>query len=227
MRWNMSKMPDLHLENSEIIFYKGQSMWPTFRFTDILGIIPYNNEKLRCGDVIVFNSPKKGGKIVHRVVSFSAGKIMTAGDNNDKTDDWFIRPCDILSKVVYVKRGNSIRRIYGGRRGLVYLAFIKAKRVVKRGVFFLLRPAYYWFSKTGIFRQMLPYRKEIRFFLFNRPEGGKEVQMIIKDQMIAKKDLGSGKVYVRRPFHLFVNDDDQAPCIKPHNKQKNMLTLGQ
>jgi len=195
-------MPNPHWKS---LFYKGQSMYPTFRFSDLLQIAPYNGKRIRCGDVVIFNSPKNGEKIAHRVVSLDVERIKTAGDNNNKTDEWFLKASNILGRVVYVKRKNRIRKVYGGRRGLVYLTFIKAKRIVKRGIFCLLRPSYRWLSRIGIFKQMLPYRRKMRFLIFNRP-GGKEVQIVIKNQMVAKKILGSEKNYVRRPFRLFVND---------------------
>ncbi len=195
-------MPETHLES---LFYKGQSMYPTFRFSDILQIAPYQGERIRCGDVVIFIYPKNGEKVVHRVVSLGAEGIKTAGDNCNKTDGWFLRSCDILGRVVYIKRENRIRKVYGGRRGLAYLTFLKAKRIVKRGIFRLLRPPYRWLSRIGIFNRILPYRRKMRFLIFNRPVG-KELQILIKNQMIAKKILGGDKIYVRRPFRMLIND---------------------
>ena len=156
-------MPETHWES---LFYKGQSMHPTFKFSDILQIAPYQGERIRCGDVVIFNSPKNGEKVVHRIVSLDAERIKTAGDNNNKTDEWFLRPCDILGRAVYVRRENKILKVYGGRRGLVYLIFLKAKRVIKRGVIWLLRPPYRWLARIGIFKQILPYRRKMRFLIF-------------------------------------------------------------
>jgi hypothetical protein len=69
-----------------------------------------------------------------------------------------------------------------------------------------LKPVYEWLSRTGIFKWALSYGRKKRFMSINRP-GGQEVQMVVHNRMIAKKVLKNGKIYVRRPFHPFVDED--------------------
>jgi len=175
----------------ECIFYKGQSMYPTFRFSDQLEIAPYRNEKICCGDVVVFISPRDGEKVVHRVIYRGKQGVKTMGDNNNKMDAWSLKPSDILGRVVRVRRGNRIDMVPGGARGCICLIFCHARRIIRGGMRFILRHPYRRFFRIGILKRMLPYCR-MRVLVFDRPSG-KEAQVIIHNRVVARMPLRNSR----------------------------------
>ncbi|MCX5686441.1 MAG: S26 family signal peptidase [Candidatus Omnitrophica bacterium] len=191
--------------NSGSLYYKGQSMHPTFKVSDILRAAPYNGEKIRRGDVVIFNSPKDRGKVVHRVVFVNADGIRTRGDNSGKADPWILKDADILGRVVSVNRQNGTFKVYGGPIGLLRVNLLKIKSVLKKGAYRVLEPSYRRLSKKGIFNQRLPYGKGVRILIFDRP-AGKEMQVLVKDQLVARKNFVNKRGYVKWPFRPLIND---------------------
>jgi len=115
-------------------------MNPTFKTGDILHFAPYNEKKVCVGDVIVFLSPNKNHKIVHRVISIDQTGIRTRGDGNKKNDDWILENDDIIGQVFYVQKKRVKLPVYGGIIGRIYAISIKPLREVKRFIWPLLKP---------------------------------------------------------------------------------------
>ena len=82
------------------------SMIPALTIGDIIivnGDIDF--DELNIGDIIVFDEPKSGSKvIVHRVKEIheaSTRQIVTKGDNNLASDDWLVTSEDFLGGVIF------------------------------------------------------------------------------------------------------------------------------
>lgn len=64
----------------------GDSMWPTLRDGDTFQAVPYSNQSINAGDVVVFNDPTHTSRIcVKRVVHVKPEGLFVEGDNPDPT----------------------------------------------------------------------------------------------------------------------------------------------
>ena len=64
----------------------GDSMWPTLRDGDTFQAVPYSNQAINVGDVVVFNDPTHTTRIcVKRVVYVKPEGLFVEGDNPDPT----------------------------------------------------------------------------------------------------------------------------------------------
>ena len=180
-------------------------MNPTFKAGDGLQVVPYENRRIRVGDVVVFRVPERKRHVTHRVISVDSRGVRTRGDNNNKTDSWVLRPDEITGKVVSANRGTKSLSTHGGRRGILYarsLWFIKhANLTISR----ILHPAYHRLAASGIFRRTLPHGAKPRIFSFTRPNGV-EMQLCLGRWIIGRRRPGWEQWQVRRPFRLFIDE---------------------
>ena len=64
----------------------GDSMWPTLRDGDTFQAVPYSNQAINIGDVVVFNDPTHTSRIcVKRVIHVKPEGLFVEGDNPDPT----------------------------------------------------------------------------------------------------------------------------------------------
>ena len=103
----------------QMMNYIGPSMNPVLKSGDGMVVVPYGNEEVRAGDVIVFRHPKNNHKVVHRVASVNPQGVKTRGDNNDLMDPWRLQPGDITGRVIFVKRNQKNVTIHGGQWGRI------------------------------------------------------------------------------------------------------------
>jgi len=120
----------------------GTSMLPTFEEGDLVVIqsVPFSD--LKVGDIIVYNPPCAitGESVIHRIIGFSGGGLVTKGDNNPYSDPGPISNGPVtencyVGKVVYVIP--YIERIaslpYGTNYILAILIFIAVIYAELRG----------------------------------------------------------------------------------------------
>jgi signal peptidase I len=64
------------------------SMLPTLEEGDQVVLLNVPFSSLKLGDIIVYNPPcsQNGGSVIHRIVAFADGGVITKGDNNQYTD---------------------------------------------------------------------------------------------------------------------------------------------
>ncbi len=81
------------------------SMEPTYKKGDLLIVIRADPEKLKVGDVIVFNAPWSSKPVVHRIVRIenrsSVLRFYTKGDNNFAQDPGYRTPRDLYGVVIF------------------------------------------------------------------------------------------------------------------------------
>ena len=186
--------------------YIGSSMHPTLKPGDRLDTVPYDRQKIRMGDVVVFNYPLDGSKSVHRVVSVDSKGIRTRGDNCNRIDPYFLRPDQILGWVISVHRNNKRRRIFGGYLGRVFAGAARALTALDLGASFLLRPFYHRLARSGILRCWKPVWLEPRVISF-RHSGGTELQLLMGRWVIGRRLPNMARWNIRRPFRLFVDEN--------------------
>ena len=66
----------------------GTSMLPTLEGGDLVVVQPVSISDVKVGDIIVYNDlcSTGGESVIHRVVGFQSGGLITKGDNNRGTD---------------------------------------------------------------------------------------------------------------------------------------------
>ena len=207
--------------NQHLINYTGPSMNPILRTGDRLNISPYDGQKIRRGDVIVFISPEDGSKVVHRVTSVNSDGIRTRGDNCNHADDWVLRRENILGRVVAAQRRNRRLRVFGGLWGHLLSVAIRATKSIDSNLTSMLRPFYQWLARAGVFRRWLPSGMRPRVISFNR-DAGTELQLVMGRRVIGRRLEGKTGWHIRRPYRLFVDEE-----ALPENPGKGSVVRGQ
>jgi len=188
------------------MIYKGPSMNPALKPGDRLWIKPYNGQKIQCGDVVVFISPRDGSGVVHRVVSSDSSGIRTQGDNNNRVDPWLLSHDEILGRVFSAERGNRRRRVFGGAIGQLLGVAIRAIHAIDVSACSLFRPAYYRLARAGVFRRWLPVWMKTRAISLRHP-AGTELQLLVGRRVIGRWLPGRSRWHIYRPFRLFVDEE--------------------
>jgi hypothetical protein len=188
------------------INYIGSSMNPTLKPGDRLQIIPYDRKRIRRGDVVVFIPPGGDTKITHRVISVDSCGIRTRGDNSSYLDPWVLRPDHIHGRVVWAKRENRQRRVFGGAIGQLFGVTIRAIHAIDVSISSRLRPAYQRLARAGVFRRWLPAWMKTRAISLSHP-AGTELQLLMGRRVIGRWLPGRTGWSIRRPFRLFVDEE--------------------
>ena len=200
-------------DSPESITYTGSSMNPLLKNADKVRFVPYGSNKIRSGDIVVFAIPKSRYKIIHRVTSIGSRGIRTRGDNRTKEDPWILSPDDILGRVVSFQRKNRARKISGGPKGRLFSLGVRALFTTRSGMVYILRPAYGWFARTGLFRRTLPIQKKTHIVAFRRPYGT-ELQLLLGRLIIGRLlPMGDGW-QIRKPFRLFIDETSLPKEVK-------------
>jgi signal peptidase I len=206
----------------EINNYIGPSMNPTLKAGDGLIVEPYGSTRIACGDVITFRSGEKGCDIVHRVIRIDRHGVRTRGDNNRDADLWVLTPDDIIGRVISVKRSSCVVSVAGGLRGRIYGLFIRQYNMLIKKTMEIFHPLYRLLARKGIFRGLLPL-SDARFFSFLRPEGA-EHQFVTGNRILARRLPGAEQWQIRRPYRLFIDEDDLNRRIHADNRGKQAIS---
>ena len=180
----------------------GSSMLPTLKPGDCL--LVESVDRIRVGDIVVF--PLRGKHhVVHRVVSLKLWGVITRGDNNKTNDLWVVQPAEIIGKLLSVHRGTRDIAIVGGTPGILYARILWTLKYFTIIFARLLSPAYYWLSRTGICRLVLPESAKPRLVSFNSQDGV-ERQLLLGRLVIGRRMPRWDKWQLRPPFRLIVDE---------------------
>jgi signal peptidase len=185
-------------ENLRSIVYIGPSMNPTLQNLDKLFYAPYSDSEAKRGDVVVFDDPDKGIRVIHRVIAKEPQGFLTRGDNNSKVDSHILSQSQILGRVIFGKRKDKQFSVHGGFLGNIQATKVRSFRTLHRSICLILERPYR--SLSG--RMRLPV--EAKVLAFQRPEG-KELQLIIGGMMVGRLRPGE-KWQIRPPFRLFLDE---------------------
>ncbi len=90
---------------SPLTVVTSSSMEPTYNKGDLLIVVKADPQKLKVGDVIVFNAPWSSKPVVHRIVRIeNRGGVLrfyTKGDNNIVPDPGYRTPNDLYGVVIF------------------------------------------------------------------------------------------------------------------------------
>jgi SynChlorMet cassette protein ScmC len=200
-------LQDHSAQDREAVFfaaYIGPSMIPTLREPEIMEIRPYGRSPLRVGDVIFFLSPDTEQPVVHRVVRVTPDGISTSGDNNTREDLFLLQPGSVKGRVAAARRGQKRRTIRGGRAGRLTIRWLAWRRVLDRGVSFLLHPIYHALSHSGVFARALPPSLRPRVVVF-QARGREQFQLLLGRRIIGRYDDYRRQWQIQRPFQILID----------------------
>lgn len=201
--------------------YSGPSMFPLLKPGDKVFIAPYKNRKIRCGDVIVFNHPRSGKKIIHRVFRKDKRGIQTRGDNNNRIDPWLLQTDNILGRVVSLRRGKRLKKILASFPGRLVGFFLITRRRAATCLSSLLRAPYSRLARSCFFRVFLSRRFRPRIAAFKK-QGGVELQIHLGRWMIGRRSRNRHRWHIKRPFRLLL--DETSLPENPYKDKKKPIT---
>ena len=185
--------------------YIGTSMFPTLKSGDILRMVFYKDRYIRVGDVVVFKSPYGKTPIVHRVVSVDKKGIRTKGDNKIAIDDCVLQPDEIIGQVVAAQRGKKGIKILDGFPGRIYASTLEAGKRMDMVFSTILRPAYRWLTRTGIFRKLFSRWIHTQVLCFKCGDS-MEMQLQLGRRIIGRRLPRQDQWHILRPFKLFIDE---------------------
>jgi signal peptidase I len=184
--------------------YVGPSMNPTLREPEMLEVVPYDSRPLRVGDVVFFLRPPEADQpVVHRVIRVTLAGISTRGDNNALEDPFLLQPRDIKGRVLAAWRGQKRREIAGGLQGRLTSRWLLCRRILGRGVSYLLHPFYHALSRWGFIAKLLPAPLRPRVVVFQAQDQN-QFRLLLGKHVIGRYDDQRGQWQIQRPFRLFV-----------------------
>lgn len=194
--------------------YVGPSMNPTLREPELMEILPYNGQRVKVGDVVLFRPPGGERSIVHRVVQVTTTGIRTRGDNSSRNDPYLSRPGDIVGRVSAAWRGRRRRRILGGKAGRWVSRSTRWRLALDHGACQLLAPLYHMLIRWGTARRWLPPRLRPRVVAF-QVDGWRQLQLLLGGRVVGHYDAGRGAWRIQRPYRLLV-DESALPGAGEH-----------
>ena len=209
-------------------FYRGQSMAGTFRLGDALILEAVPLDRVRVGDVVVFDGADLEGnpkQIVHRVFAILPHGLVTRGDNNPWLDQGLVTADNLVGRVTHVRRGGRLRPVPGGRRGLWRARLFRAgqnwRRRGKRLVTWLGRWPYRLLRRSGIVPHL--WKPSITRLLL-RAEGSTTVKYISNGRTVAQWWPDSGRFWLRRPYDLILSRPKRSDmAVNPARVLKKSL----
>jgi signal peptidase I len=218
------------VEQKQRVVVVGESMYPTLRTLDYITVKPYGGEPVRKGDVVVFFSPKVNTlKVAHRVIEIGPDGILTRGDHGRETDEWVLRPEDVLGKVESTRRNHKQYRVHNGDLGRlignIHHSTVMTKFIVREKIYVPISPPlvriYRFLSKSGVFRIWIPRRWKPRLMSFDKPDGV-EMRLLMGKRKIGICTPVSRKWVIKKPFWLFVDEKSLPPYpLEPYNPPQN------
>jgi signal peptidase I len=188
--------------------YAGMSMYPVLRDSDLLLIKPYDKQRIRVGDIVLFRSAEGGILLVHRVVDVSPRGVRTRGDYGQEIDPDYVQPEEIRGKVVALWRNGKKRPIFGGGRGLIFARMIWWYGLIKRLVFWpllirILRCPYYQeFLFTLVSRWLISH-----ITVFQTNHSDRQTRMFLGSYRIGLYDSMRGRWHLQFPFQFLIHSD--------------------
>ena len=196
--------------NDAFVIITGSSMAPTLRDMDQVNVVPYEDQKIRRGDVVVFRLPGEKYSVTHRVSETSKKGIVTRGDNSERCDAWRLSPSNIVGKAIFVKRGEKWRTVSGGLYGHLYARKLFFIRGIVKLISGLLRPAYHFLAQSSIFHKTIRITHFIKILSFSRPDGI-EYKLLLGRRVIGRRKPGKKEWEIYPPFRLFVDESVLPP----------------
>ncbi len=205
----MSQLPNSSYGTTyaDIFFcaHMGQSMNPTLTAQDLLEIKPYQDQKPKTGDIILFKPPVINHHVVHRIVSINKNGIRTKGDNNCYADEELLQKETICGRVIAVHRKNLRHKIANGSLGRVVGRYCQLKRFAIIQAIKFLRPVYLSLCSGGPFHRLIPVRIQPRVASFKSDTNACH-KLLLGNRIIGCFDELHLQWRIKRPYRIFIDE---------------------
>jgi len=195
-------------------------MEPTFRPGDILHVEKTQGTgQLRPGDIIIFKAsdPDSNPEVcetVHRIILLTPQGYLTRGDFNPRPDEKPVKEDKIVGRVTRFERGGRIRKVRGGRLGLLRAHMLWARRGVWRTIAAPLRPLYRRLRQSGLVAAL--WKPETRRIRFCSPDG-EYVKYIHRGRTVAVWWPARNECRFRKPYDLVLWREIDRERERDHN----------
>ena len=189
-----------------IIFYLGQSMYPSLQDGDEILWQPCGQYPIRRGDVIVFLPPGEDRIVIHRVITASLKGFRTQGDSNVSPDPWLLSREEIIGRAVRYRRKEKDCTIRGGIRGIWCLALVRHFLRIRTSLVHVMDPVLRSAFYSGVLASWVPQRYKPRVLSISRPEG-KEFILVMGERILGRRFAGSEIWNIRRRYWPLIRSE--------------------
>ncbi len=196
-----------------IISFMGSSMHPTLQHSDLLKIKPYKEHPIKQGDIIYFQPPTGGTKIVHRIAKITQTGIVTRGDNNITNDPYLIKKDYILGKVTIRWRHSKPRNISCGYKGTLIAYYCWFRHRIYHSFALFLRKAYRQFTTSTLLNKPIPRSFHPQIFEFKQRLFPSRLKLMVRGRVIGQYNYKLREWQIKPPWRLFV-DETLLPKVK-------------
>lgn len=178
---------------------------------DIVRVDDVSLQSIRAGDVIVFahlSSPEH--KTIHRVQSISSKGLITQGDNCPDSDSRPVTEQEFIGRVSFVERQGTLKKISGGRAGLLRATALRTLKHVRSFLHPVSRPLYLFLGKSIIV--LFKWHPQIRRMCISTPSE-RITKYVYNNKTVAYWKQSTGEWYCIKPYDLILE--------KPNNTQRS------
>lgn len=189
----------------KVITYRGTSMYPVLRESDILRIYQSPGYIPSKGDIVLFEHPENSNPVVHRIFEIKGDRIYTKGDNSHKPDPWVLRKADIKGTVTQIWRNRksiSIGKDELQKQRGIYQSLLD----ITWPIYLYLRPLYKSAALKGVFYNLLPGGLKPRPVIFTA-DNMVTLRLLIKKTYVARYDRSQKKWFIKPPFRLIISQE--------------------
>lgn len=190
-----------------VITYRGTSMYPALRESDILRIYKDSGYIPSRGDVILFEHPENKNPVVHRIIEIEGSRFYTKGDNSHEADPWVLKRSDIKGTVVQIWRNKRTIHIFKNKNYLQRSTTIYQQLLnLTWPLYMFIRPVYKSAALKGIFYNFLPSRLKPRPVIFTS-ENIVKLCLFINKTYVARYDTTQKQWFIKPPFRFAVSQE--------------------
>ena len=190
-------------------FYRGKSMKASFQPGDRLYIEPVLIEKLKRGDVIIFQGTDHNGEekeLVHRVVSIYKDGLYTRGDNNTQNDDILVTQKNFKGIVTHFERNGKKKPVKRGFQGMIKAKIHYLTLFFKRLIRIIFRKPYRALKKSRIVPKI--WKPEIKKIFIKTPDE-EIIKYIHGSHTVAQLWPKKKKFLCKKPYDLIIKPDNK------------------
>lgn len=189
------------------LFYSGRSMKGSFRVGDRLYIEPVLINKLKRGDVIIFQDISQNGEekeLVHRVVSIYKDGLVTRGDNNRQNDDILVTQKNFKGIVTHFERNGKKKPVKSGFKGMIKAKIRYLTLSIKRLIRVIFRMPYRALKKSGLVPKI--WKPEIKKIFIKTPDE-EIIKYIHGSHTVAQMWPKKRKFLCKKPYDLIIKPE--------------------
>lgn len=187
------------------VFCRGGSMSPTLPEAAALLVEPYEGQRIRRGDVVIFRLPGSSEGVVHRVAMIHEDRLFTRGDANLAQDQFTVRPDDVVGQVHYWSTGASWTPVHGGWAGVCIAKIARARRALARLGFGALSKSLLPIGHWRIIRRVWSLAYKPKAVCFRR--GGELALLLLLGRRVVGRFVPELDGWIiRHPFSVFIDE---------------------